>query len=591
MSVIKGSFFKIRLSVVLLMLMSLSASAQFLGQPQVEKSEEEEEVPADSLGRRSPQGTVDGFMSAISAGRYKNAIAYFDLGGTYEASNDEATELVKSLVLMLDQGGSIFPNAWISDQDQGNLEDGLKKQIDKVGYVSVNNKNINLLLERKKDTEGNYIWLFSSETLLKIASEKENFKEPVINKLLPNFLLKNRRFGFSLGQWLAMGVIVALVYFCAVYLSKGLVFFVKKIWKKSKHESFLGIVDAFSLPLRLYLAIVLYLKVSKYLGISVVVRQQFSFVSVIVFWAAVLLLLWRIADFVAGFMERKMSLKGNLAAVSAIIFFRRAFYVSIIIIGVIMAIGALGFDITNWIAALGIGGIAIALGAQKTVENFVGSVTLVLDRPIRVGDFCKVAETMGTVEQIGMRSTKIRTLDRTIVTIPNGEFSSLKIENYTQRDMFWFHPVLSMRYETTPDQMRYLLVEIRKLLYAHPKVDPDPARIRFTGFGPDYLPLEIFAYVRTPDYNGYLEVKEDLLLRIMDIVEESGTGFAFPSQTIYMAKDEGVSSEKTEAIHAKVKEWREKEQMEIPNFTPEAIEALKGTITYPPEGSTQKNNG
>ncbi|UII25088.1 mechanosensitive ion channel family protein [Fulvivirga maritima] len=591
MSLIKASFFKIQFVVVLLVFVSISASAQILGQTQVEEPAEEEEVPTDSLGRRSPQGTVNGFMDAISASRYKRAIGYFDLNGAYDASNEEAAELVKSLVFMLDQGGTIFPNAWISDKEEGNLEDGFKKDVDRVGFVSVNNKNIDLLLQKKKDTEGNYIWLFSSETLLNIASEKENFKEPIINKLLPNFLLKNRRFGFSLGQWIAILGIVVLVYFCAVYLSKGLVFFVKKVWKKAREESVEGIIDAFSFPLRLYLAIVLYLKVSQYLGISVVVRQQFSFVTVIVFWAALLLLLWRIADFVAGFMERKMSLKGNLAAVSAIIFFRRAFYVSIIIIGVIMAIGALGFDITNWIAALGIGGIAIALGAQKTVENFVGSVTLVLDRPIRVGDFCKVADTTGTVEQIGMRSTKIRTLDRTIVTIPNGEFSSLKIENYTQRDMFWFHPVLSMRYETTPDQMRYLLVEIRKLLYAHPKVDPDPARIRFTGFGPDYLPLEIFAYVRAIDYNGFLEVKEDLLLRIMDIVEESGTGFAFPSQTIYMAKDEGVSTEKAEAIHAKVKEWREKEQMEIPNFTPEAIEALKNTIPYPPEGSSQNNKG
>ena len=117
-----------------------------------------------------------------------------------------------------------------------------------------------------------------------------------------------------------------------------------------------------------------------------------------------------------------------------------------------------------------------------------------------------------------MRSTRIRTLDRTIVTVPNGEFSSLQIENYSHRDRFWFHPALALRYETTPDQIRYLLVELRSMLYAHPRVDPDPARVRFLGLGADSLNIEIFSYVHADDYSEFLEIQEDLTLRIMDIV-------------------------------------------------------------------------
>ncbi|UII20585.1 mechanosensitive ion channel family protein [Fulvivirga ligni] len=575
------------LSFFLLLISVFNTQAQIFQQANTQDENKDTEIPADSLGRRSPQGTVNGFMDAVSQYKYKRAIGYFDLKGGFE-DQEEAIDLVKSLIIMLDQGGTIFPNAWISDKQSGSRDDGLQADLDRVGRISANGKSFDLILRKQNDSDGFPVWRFSTETLQNIASVKDDFKDPLINRFMPSFLDNKNRFGFAAGQWLAIMFIVALSYFLAVWLSKGLVFFVKKVWKKARTAPTEGIIDAFSLPLRLYLTIALYLKVSQMIGISVIVRQQFSYVTVIVFWAAVLLLVWRIADFITRFSEDRMSLRGNLAAVSAIMFLRRAFYIAIIITGIILTLSTLGFDITTWLAALGIGGIAIALGAQKTVENFVGSVTLVLDRPIRVGDFCKVSDTTGTVEQIGMRSTKIRTLDRTIVTIPNGEFSSLKIENYTQRDMFWFHPVLSMRYETTPDQMRYLLVEIRKLLYAHSRVEPDPARIRFTGFGADSLPLEIFAYVKAVDFNEFLGIKEDLLLRIMDIVEESGTGFAFPSQTIYMAKDEGVSPEKAEKIKAKVDEWRKQGIMEIPAFDPETIDALKGSIEFPPEGSSQR---
>lgn len=189
----------------------------------------------------------------------------------------------------------------------------------------------------------------------------------------------------------------------------------------------------------------------------------------------------------------------------------------------------------------------------------MGSVTLVADQPVRVGDFCKVGDTVGTVEQIGMRSTRIRTNDRTIVTIPNGEFSSLKIENYAHRDRFWFHPILTLRYETTPDQIRFLLVQLRSVLISHPKVDPDPARVRFIELGAHSLNIEIFAYIHASDYSGFLEIKEDLFLRMMDVVEASGTGFAFPSQTLYVARDKGISGEKALEAEEKVRKWCEAE--------------------------------
>ena len=237
----------------------------------------------------------------------------------------------------------------------------------------------------------------------------------------------------------------------------------------------------------------------------------------------------------------------------------------------------LGYEITAVLAGLGVGGLAVALAAQKTLENLFGGVTLIADQPVRVGDFCRFGDRVGTVEEIGLRSTRVRTLDRTVVTIPNGQFAALALENYARRDRIWLRAKLGLRYETTPDQLRFVLVEIRKLLYAHPSVTPDPARIRFVGFGDFSLDLEVFAYVRTTDYDEFLAVREDVYLRIMDVVAGSGTGFAFPSQTAYLAHDTGPDEKKLRAAEDRVRAWRERGELWLPQFPEHAIEELRGT--------------
>ena len=144
--------------------------------------------------------------------------------------------------------------------------------------------------------------------------------------------------------------------------------------------------------------------------------------------------------------------------------------------------------------------------------------------------------------QIGIRSTRIRTLDRTVLTVPNGEFSSLHIENYSHRDRFWFHPTLHLRYETTPEQMRRVLQALREMLAAHPKIEYDSARVRLIGLAAYSVDVEIFAYARTSDNNEFLAIQEELLLNCMQIVEDCGTGFAFPSRMLYLGQDGGIGA-------------------------------------------------
>lgn len=546
------------------------------------------EWPEDSLGRRTPLGTVRGFIAAAADKNFGRAARYLNLDSEFQ--NESGSELAYNLKRLLDQGGKILPYSWISDEFVGKEDDELEEGLDRVGSISINDESYDIFVEVVSGPNNAPLWLFSAETVKLISEIEAADSASLVERFLPEFLQKTKWGRVSIGQWLVMVVLVILSYLISWAITAVTLFIIPKFWKKAETQPTAGIIKAFALPIKLYLAVWLFVYSSEAAGISFIVRQKFLGITIIIGLVAFLMLLWRLSEFITSFSEKQLTNRKHFAGVSVVLFLRRAAKIAIVIFGIIVVLGIFGVDVTTGIAALGIGGIALALGAQKTVENFVGSVTLIADQPIRIGDFIKAGDTVGTVSEIGMRSTRVRTLDRTIVTIPNGEFSSLKIENYTHRDLFRAYAVFGLRYETSSDQIRFLLVELRKILYAHPKIDPDPARVRLIEFGSSSINIEIFAYVHAIDFNEFLEIREDLFLRMMHVVEESGTGFAFPSQTVYLARDKGLSKEKTEQAEQKVKTWREEGDLQIPGFSEERINALKSTITYPSEGSTKRDN-
>jgi MscS family membrane protein len=248
----------------------------------------------------------------------------------------------------------------------------------------------------------------------------------------------------------------------------------------------------------------------------------------------------------------------RIAAGAVLPLMRHATKGFLLAVAAVVALQNFGFNATGLVAGLGVGGLAVALAAQKSIANLFGGISLVTDHPVRVGDFCRFGEgQQGTVEEIGLRSTRIRTLDRTIVTIPNAEFSEIHLENFGARDRFRLHTILQLRYETSPDQLRHVLAEIRKLLIAHPSILEQPARARFVAFGAHSLDIEVFAYAGVSDWEAFLKVREDLFLRFMDVVRESGTSFAFPSQTLYLTRDRGLDAEGTRQAEERAQRWRE----------------------------------
>ena len=197
---------------------------------------------------------------------------------------------------------------------------------------------------------------------------------------------------------------------------------------------------------------------------------------------------------------------------------------------------ALEVDITAGPAALGVGGLAVALGARKPMENLIGSVTLIADRPVRVGDFRRSGQTPGTVEEIGIRSTRIRILGRTVVAVPDGALSNLHLGDFAHRDRFLIHHAVGLTYDTAPRTMRAASERLRHVLHDHPQVLPEPARVRLVGLAAASRSIEIFAYIRAEDWNDHFAVQEELILSVMDAVEAVGAAFAFPTRTLQVER-------------------------------------------------------
>jgi MscS family membrane protein len=211
--------------------------------------------------------------------------------------------------------------------------------------------------------------------------------------------------------------------------------------------------------------------------------------------------------------------------------------ISVVIIGILVVLYLAGVNLTAALTDLGIGGLAVAFAAQKTLENLFGGIMIISDRPVRIGDVCKIGDVTGIVVDIGLRSTRLRTPERTIVTIANGQLATMNVENYTFRDKFLFHPTIALSHQTTVDQMQSALRQFRELLDKHTHVEAVTARVRFISIGNVSQDVEIFAYVFAANYDEFLAIQEDLLLRVLDIVESVGTGLALPTQITHVVHE------------------------------------------------------
>jgi MscS family membrane protein len=251
--------------------------------------------------------------------------------------------------------------------------------------------------------------------------------------------------------------------------------------------------------------------------------------------AAGFFLLWRSVDVMGAVLREAPLAVGSPSTQSLLSIGVRAGKVGVLSLGVIAALSMLGYPVASLLAGLGIGGLAVALAAQKTLENVFGSVALGLDQPVRVGDFVKVEDFVGTVEAIGLRSTRFRTLDRTLISIPNARLADMRLESYTARDRLRLACVVGLVYETSASQMRQVLAGLEAALRDHPKIWPDAVVVRFKELAASSLDIEVMAWFQTSDWSEFQLIRQEILLRFMEVVEAAGTGFAYPTRTLHIA--------------------------------------------------------
>ena len=251
------------------------------------------------------------------------------------------------------------------------------------------------------------------------------------------------------------------------------------------------------------------------------------------FWA-----LWRtIAVFAALTLTRPWA-RTNPATLSLLTVGSNILRGAVVALGVLAMVAALGYPVGTVLAGLGIGGLALAFGAQKTVENVFGSMALAVDQPLRVGDFVKVEDFVGTVEDIGLRSTRFRTLDRTVVSIPNGKLADQRLESFQLRDRMRLATTVGLTYATTRQQMQAVLAGFERVLRSHPRIWADEVIVKFKAFGASSLDIEVMAWFQVPTWEEFQECRQDVLLEFMRVVEEAGSSFAFPTRTIHLVQGE-----------------------------------------------------
>jgi len=492
-------------------------------------SSKSEPVP-DPLGRSTPRGTVFGFLNAARKGDYVIARRYLDT--PFRGARTDS--LARQLSSVLDRRLPARLNQ-LSARTEGSQYFPDRPDTDLVGTIDTPDGAVDIVVQRVDQGRSGAVWLFSKETLDAIPALYEGANLVLVENALPAFLTEHKIGRIPLFEWLFVFVGMPAIYLLTGLLDLLISPLASRMWYRLRGQPNLEHVHLAPKPVRLLLLTVVIRWMVANLNLSLLTRQFWSGVASLITIVACVWLGLMFNSWVENVSRRRLERRGVYGVVSILRLVRRTLDLLALFIGGLVILSYFNLNVTAALAGLGVGGIAIALAAQKTLENVIGGISIIADRVVRVGDFLKIGATVGTVEDIGLRSTRIRTQDRSLVSIPNGQISNERLEELSCRDKFWLHPILSLRYETTAAQMRSALEAIHRLLLDHPLVEQDSVRVRFLSFGSSSLDVEVFAYISVVDLGEFLAIQEELLLRFMDAIQAAGTRMALPSQTTYVA--------------------------------------------------------
>ncbi len=478
----------------------------------------------------SPRASVKAFLSLANREDFAGAAQYLDLPPGFDGPLT-----ARRLKAVLDR------HIWIdlktlSPNPEGADDDNLPPGIDEIGTIPGPRETAQPIRLVRKERPAGPIWVFSKTTVSRVDWWYEHLPDRWLRERIPAFFFRMGFKGLVVYQWVAVLLLFPVLFFLARAVTWG----IKRVLLKAAAKTATGWDDAlvrgeaapFSLALSLFFALLGLPLLGLNSGGDLFLHQVLTATAIFcAFW-----IVYRGAGVAGEILSGSEWVKTNPSAPAVLSLGLRSAKVVTIVLGVLAAAAHLGVPVSSALAGLGLGGLAFALAAQKTVENLFGSVSIGVDQPFRIGDFINVGGLMGTVEGIGLRSTRIRTLDRTLVTVPNGKLADRDIETFAARDRFRLFTIIGLEYRTTQTQMTQVLDGFRSVLNAHPNIWPDVVTVRFQQFGQSSLDVEVVAWFLAKDFEEFKKFREEVLLQFMSVVEAAGTGFAFPTRTLHIAQ-------------------------------------------------------
>jgi MscS family membrane protein len=545
------SFSATQARILVLFLASLAGVGFASGQvssllPTAKPPSSQPSSPTDPLGRDTPRGTLVGFVHAAQD-ESERAIEYFQPSpkGRRQTPAEEQ-ELATQLAAVLNARFPASALGSINNDAEGRGDDQQPRDEIKVGGTRGLSESFPITLVRLQD-RGVKLWFISRQTLDEVPEVYDSLRFPRLEKGLPTYLVRYRPLGMPAWQWIAIILLAPI----AMAFGWALALLIRTVWQLARRLR--GLTPLPPQPLRRFgpgamlLAVIIHYRFVAEIGTSLLYRQYYGRVILVLLAFAVYWAVLQVTHWVFRGIALRLTERGRLAERSLVSLTRRVLDVAIFLVIGLIVLNAMDVNVTAALAGLGIGGLAIGLGAQKTFENLLGGISILTDKAIVVGDVCKIGDRAGTVEDIGLRSTKIRTEDRTLVSIPNGTVATATLENFRFRDKILCKQTIRLRYDLSPDHLRYVLEQVREVLVQHPKVEESTARLRVMRFGEYAIEVELYAYILERDYPTFLGTQEDLLLQVMETLERIGGAVALPSQTTMVTQDAWVNPAKAAA--------------------------------------------
>ena len=532
-------------------------------------------IPAD-LSLTSPRDAATTFADLARQGSYSEAAFTLDLSSLPKAKQKKrGKRLARRLALVLKRvhmGGY----GGLSNDPTGAPETGVPLDEEVVARTKLDGEEHQIRLRRVQRADAPAVWVYSAATVAQVDPLYEQLGYGWAGDYLPPLFFDWEVLDVQLWQWLGLlGLaLVALIFgFIASFFTRKLLLRLATFTSWDWDDD---IVAAMNGPLRLSYWVLGYVIGLPFLALA---DQADGFMLAGCMLLGIMAAGWflmRVTDMVGDIMLRIFKDRDDDMIVAMVPVARKIVKALIVAIVVIFALQNMGMDVGSLLAGLGIGGLAFALAAKTTLENLLGGITIAFDRPFKVGDYIQVGSMSGTVEDLGLRSTRIRTAGRSIITVPNGQMVDSKVENFAPRDRVLLDTTLGVQYDTSPDQIRYIIDEFKRYLLQNEMVYPEGWRVRFKGYGPSSQDIEVRCYVTTNSFADFTAHREKIYFDLGEIVAAAGAEFAFPSQTIYTGKDSHADADKARQAAKVVAERLQAGELCIPEV-PEAVAArLKG---------------